>query len=139
MKKISLIILIVVLVIVGIWFFLKENTPPPIKPLPLDNIRENVVGSWKSLDDPKAFVTYNDNGTYRELYDGQEMRNGMWEMYAQAGDLSDNFLRTIDEFGDGTLEYAILEATDNMLTLSYLARGNTLRYEREIVSFEPKD
>jgi len=152
MKNIGYIVIVVIIIIIGIWFFgqNKEDATPIATPgdteipaLSVDQIRQNLVGTWRSLDDDKSIATYNDNGTFRALYDGLEQQNGAWEMYTlegKNGGPSGNFMRTIDSYdtrGDGILEYAIIEATGDALTLSYMGRGNTLRYERVIV--EPLD
>ncbi len=131
MNKFVYILVAVIIVIVGAWFFTQNKDSVGVAEL-----RQHIVGTWQSLDDGKSVEVYIDNGTSRSLYDGQELANGTWEIYTKDGangGPSDNFIRKIDSTnvaGDGVFEYAILEADGDTLMLTYLGRGNILRYKR---------
>ncbi|WP_046757012.1 hypothetical protein [Kordia jejudonensis] len=88
-----------------------------------------------------------DNGRWISTEDsntGVEIKDGKFIMFYQSETISSNdvydykltehegveYLTLIDETGD-KLEYSILEYTDEIFVISYLARGNRLTYEKE--------
>ncbi len=96
-----------------------------------DDVEGDIVGTWQSTEDPKAVVVYKADGTVEDRYDGEVMSTGTWELYADGEaeyDPSSVFLRTTID-GE-TYEYAVLDSGESQLTINYLARGNTLDYER---------
>ena len=97
----------------------------------------SIVGTWKSTDDTKASIIFKDGGSYSDTYEGEGISEGNWIVYEKEEaeyDPSGVFLRIIVDGGE--FEYAILTSNEETLTLSYLARGNTLNYTRIKDSFE---
>lgn len=148
MKGILYIVVIIAVGVAGVWFYGQNNekteTLPSTDvedPLILDDLsslRANIVGTWQSTDDVDETVTYNNNGSFRNLYGGSEMQNGEWEMYEEDGTdggPSGIFIRTVNTLNSAegdAIEYTVVEANGDTLALSLLGRGNTLRYIRVI-------
>lgn len=92
---------------------------------------QRIVGTWQSIDDPASVVAYTEDGVSYSRYKGEEIDSGTWEIETRDDAAYDPsgvfFITTIDgeEFA-----YAIVELTDERLTLNYLERGNMLRYSR---------
>lgn len=109
----------------GVGRWQEENLPY------LKGFHQNIIGIWQSTDDSKSVVVIKEDGSTQNIYDDEILDNGSWELYTKEGvefDPSGFFLRTTIE-GE-IYEYAILDANDFVLTLSYLARGNTLNYRK---------
>lgn len=90
-----------------------------------------IPGRWQSTDDEKSVVIFNGDGIAVDIYDGEELGSGTWELYENENaeyNPSGVFMRQI--IGGESFEYAVLELSEDTLLLSYLARGNTLEYER---------
>jgi len=94
---------------------------------------ELLVGSWQSMDDTKSVKFFKEDTVVEELYDGKVMSTGSWKIVSHIGrsdgqEIEGNFLQTnID--GEEYL-YTIVNLDDKKLTLTYLARGNTLEFVR---------
>ena len=93
--------------------------------LTADVAREAIVGSWQDAEDSAAVVTYNADGSYADEYEGEEPEAGTWEVFS---DESLVRLRVVIDGND--YDYEILSVTDEHMSISYMARGNTLRYVR---------
>lgn len=150
MKNIVYIVIAVIIAIAAVWFFTqdKEGAAPAAgdieaqqnsgETVDVDQLKANIVGTWESVDDANSIVTYNNNGTFRSLYDGAEMQNGTWEMFTldgADGGPAGNFIRIhndLDTTGGEDVELAVVEAAGDTLTLSLLGRGNTLEYRRVV-------
>jgi len=125
MKRIILAILAIAILVYAFYYMNASTTE-------VARIQDSLVGVWQSTQDPKAVLKIDNGGKYSDWYDNGEMLGeGTWEVYEQEGaeyDPSGIFLSmNVDE---NIFEYAILEASETTLTLSYLARGNTLNYSR---------
>lgn len=82
---------------------------------------ELIVGSWQSVDDEKSVVIYRTDGTFSDIYADEELNIGTWS-------IASSTLQT--NIGDEEFTYSILDIGDEELVLSYLPRGNTLRFIR---------
>lgn len=97
-----------------------------------------LVGRWTSADDPADSIAFNPDGTTSRDYTGYPARSGTWAIVGrdQAPDLPPSaapdttILELVDGAGETPLQYVVLAVTEHELTLSHLARGNTLRYVR---------
>lgn len=106
------------------------------------DVRELIVGSWQSLDDEQSVVVFQSNGEIQDIYAGGAVNEfGTYQIFDSANSLPPTemeralsvndtgpYLR--QTFGDQDYYYVILELDSEDLSLSYLARGNTLKYRR---------
>ncbi len=95
---------------------------------------QTLQGKWQSLDDEKSVINFSGR-QQKVFYDNEEVISGNFKLY-------DNYPVGIEDVENKTgeyivvrsrenaFEYRILEINEKTLTLSYLPRGNTLRYER---------
>ena len=95
---------------------------------------QTLQGKWQSLDDEKSVINFSGR-QQKVFYDNEEVISGNFKLY-------DNYPVGIEDIENKTgeyivvrsrenaFEYRILEINEKTLTLSYLPRGNTLRYER---------
>ena len=81
---------------------------------------DKIIGSWKSLDDEKSIKVFEKNGIAKEVYGKETLENGTWELTGE------DSLKIV--MGEEEYLYSILKINTSELELSYLPRGNTLRY-----------
>jgi len=134
-KKILIIFLIIIIGLVLLITLPKSNTEysrdQTTTVLSETSIKENIVGTWLSTQDPKSIVVYRQDNTVEDIYDDQTLGAGSWDLYTDENasyNPSGFFLRTT--IGSETYEYAIISTGKDSLSLNYLARGNTLEYTR---------
>jgi len=96
------------------------------------NISESLIGEWQSADDAKSVKVLKVGGVAEDLYDGELMNSGTWEVVSSVLSVGESptgaFLKTIVD-GDEFI-YSIVSISYTELTLTYLARGNTLEFVR---------
>lgn len=147
--KTVIIILIIILLGVGGYFIAVNYTSTPadmvlrgeveeptdqeaaVVPLTVQGVETHMIGRWQSTDDARSIVAYREDGVIQDMYDGEVLSEGTWELYTDNDaryNPSSVFLRTVVD--DTTFEYAVLSAEGDRFTISYLARGNTLSYVR---------
>jgi hypothetical protein len=99
-------------------------------PLPAD-LRPSesapLGGVWQSADDAASTLELTD-GRFRERYDGEAMADESFEI-VDSCDGSPEVEAGYLSVGDGRC-FALVEVSDQVLVLSYVGRGNTLRYVR---------
>lgn len=83
--------------------------------------QEFLQGKWVSLDDEKAEIEFNSSKIIN-YYDNQKLVEGTFRI------TNNNHLTTA--VGGTNLEYTITELTADSLTMTYLPRGNTLKYKK---------
>lgn len=133
MKKIFPIIIILI-ALVAIAYYVQNRHAPVSNALNIERAASLMVGTWQSADDIKAVVVFEQDGTQRDVYDGAAVSVGAWELRDHVEEATKEynpsgvFLHTVIN-GD-VFEYAIVEVNETELVMSYLARGNTLRYRR---------
>ncbi len=127
MKKLLLIVIAIALLGATAYFYGNEEEVDVV----VDIDRTKLVGTWQSTDDPLSKVVFNTDGSQQDVYDNKVLGSGSWSFYEQESDV---FLRTV--INEETYEYAILEISEENLTLSYLSRGNILNYKRVVNSTE---
>jgi hypothetical protein len=81
-----------------------------------------LQGEWWSLDDTNSTIVFDGNKKI-DYYFATKMSEGDFEVV-------DDHL-TVGA-GDDVFEYQIVSLSDNLLTLTYLPRGNTLKYQRKL-------
>ena len=84
--------------------------------------KDKIIGEWKSLDDSKSMKVFEKGQISKEIYNGEIMSQGTWELTGESA------LRVLDN--NEEYLFTILKLSDTELELSYLPRGNTLRYAR---------
>jgi len=84
------------------------------------------VGHWQSTDDVNSEVVYNADGTMQDIYSGEVLGSGTWEI--PPGSYA--FPRLETNIDGNTYTYSVLNVESDAMSLSYLARGNTLNYRR---------
>lgn len=86
-----------------------------------------VLGSWKSDDDALSMLVFEENGVTRDIYNGEEVSVGVWEMEINTDDELISLKKTVDE---EEFLYTLVSVNNTELALIYLGRGNTLSYTR---------
>jgi hypothetical protein len=99
-----------------------------------------LVGDWRSVDDPRAQVEVKADGTWIDSYVGMPSATATshWTLFSGAHPPKDAADQTLDagltylEVSDegGPLVYGLDHLDATRLELTYLARGDTLRYAR---------
>lgn len=89
------------------------------------NIEKQIIGTWKSTEDSKYIIIFMPGGRLSEKYDSKTVSEGTWEI-SSGKDLF-QLKETID--GEAFL-FEIVTITDSYLTLTALARGNTLIFKK---------
>ena len=79
-----------------------------------------VNGKWKSLDDENSVIEFSSS----KIIDYYQGENVSESSYTISGDT------IIIGTEEDEMHYKILEITDSSLVLTYLSRGNTLRYQK---------
>ena len=80
-----------------------------------------IIGRWQSVGDEMSVKIFSSDGITIEEYDGDVIVEGTWE-------IENNTLRTL--MYDEEFLYTVVEVSQTELELTYLARGNTLRFTR---------
>jgi len=84
-----------------------------------------IVGNWQAVDDHSVLVTYNADGSVVDYYDGALMSTSKWSL------INDDSGETlVVQHSDDTYKYKILKVDTTTMELTYLGRGNTLKYKR---------
>jgi len=100
--------------------------------------KDNLSGEWISVDDEKYEMTINSDGSYRDVYDGDVVDGGSWEVLTSLNeeelDINPEFenslyLKKTPELGD-PLYYNIAKASESELIITYLF-GDVLRFRRK--------
>lgn len=109
----------------------------------LDNGREagqEVIGQWISIEDVNYVSEINGDGSYKEIYDGQIVSEGTWEILTtleNEGLGIDStfdrqvFLKKTDGQNGEIFYYQIPEQEEDRLVLVYLF-GDVLMFERAV-------
>tara|TARA_B100000745_G_C20143233_1_gene392072 strand:+ start:123 stop:545 length:423 start_codon:yes stop_codon:yes gene_type:complete len=95
------------------------------------DVAAQMVGTWQSIDDDKSVVIFNENGTTIDIYDGEELGEGSWEL-SQNEAYEDSGLRLRIMVNGEEYNYVVWNINENELTINYLERGNTLNYKRVV-------
>ena len=109
----------------------KVVTEPPSQ-LNVESSEALLIGTWQSIDDDKSVVVFAEGGIVTDIYDGQEMSSGSWElsMESVSGESGEDVLLLTEVIDAEVYNYSVWEVSLTNLTLNYRARGNTLTYER---------
>jgi hypothetical protein len=113
----------------------KDNNPTTEKKN-VSSVIELIQGKWQSLDDKTSFLMF-DKNEKKEIGDGMEN----WDV--EPFELSDKCLNESDKDNGIELEkdkyisckqsdmcWYIVAINKDFLTLSFMGRGNTLKYKR---------
>ena len=93
-----------------------------------------LQGKWISKDDSSSMIEFK-QGKKIDFYADEEIHEDNFGVYnsrdiSQAGAEDKNGKYLIVGISEEKMEYEIIEATNDSLTLIYLDRGNTLKYEK---------
>ncbi len=93
-----------------------------------------LQGKWESLDDSKYIVEFN-NDKRIEYYDGEKLSEGIYRIYDGLPVNADSVANDTGKYlivdeGDQKFEYSIDQVDDSMLLLTYLTRGNLLKFKK---------
>lgn len=121
----------------------QEAVPPPADPVnaaatPDGEVRASIAGTWQSDDDANFVRELRADGTVVDTYAGAEdaTTEGTWSFVAdpsreQAELPSGADVKVIKiQFPEEALYFALTSLSPAHLELSYLSRGNTLRFTR---------
>lgn len=88
-------------------------------------LAENLVGEWRSSEDPSFTRVFSADKTFRDTYAGDPAgAPGTWEVALGKAD-------QIHLFSEGdTMIFDVISLTEDDLSMIYLGRGNLLRFER---------
>jgi hypothetical protein len=103
---------------------------------PEDRLGNLLVGSWRSREDGQSVRRFEPDGRVFDYYAGDQVAGGGFFEIADAcpsgGPEGAGPILVVREFEEtDPFCFAILGLDRNSLDLSYLRRGNTLRYERD--------
>jgi len=87
------------------------------------------LGEWRSKDDKKSVVVFNEDGAFKSVYDEEELSSGSWRIEEERGEFDVSFY-LYQEVDEEVYEYEIASIDEENLSLIYLDRGNILEYER---------
>jgi len=97
------------------------------------NIAERILGRWQNIADTESVKVFDQDGTTEDVYANDTIRTGTWEIVDVISGIGESptgaFLRTVVE--DEEFFYTIVSLSEEELELTYLARGNTLKFTRE--------
>ena len=93
-----------------------------------------LQGKWRSIDDPNSVIEFTDKRKI-DYYSNEKLFEGDFDLYdyspvTKNSEANENGEYLIVSSNSETFEYRIVELSDQVLTLMYLPRGNTLKYER---------
>lgn len=122
----TLVGLLVVVIIIGIGFLYTQHKgiEGDATIISKEDTQALLVGTWQSMDDEKYYMVYGSDGLMADIYDGEELARGAWEVLP--GD--DEKIRVTQ--GAEVFEYSITDLNAHELMMIYLGRGNILRYRR---------
>jgi hypothetical protein len=111
----------------------QDEALPEIEVFDINDVLGNMTGSWKSVDDEKSVKVFSSDSTTKDVYDGEEMRGGTWEIVNSielnnGENIDGTFIIVSDN--EEVFTYTVLNVDDTTLSLGSLPRGNTLNYER---------
>lgn len=103
---------------------------------PLERFGNLLVGAWRDVTDGKSVRRFEPDGRVVDYSDGEQVAGGGFFEVADTcpsgGPEDAGPILVLSEFGVSEPQcFAILDLTRDRLDLSYLGRGNTLRYARE--------
>ncbi|MBL7053533.1 MAG: hypothetical protein ISS02_02670 [Candidatus Portnoybacteria bacterium] len=123
MKNILIVLGIVVLLAGGAWYYFQQEEDVLVDEIVKSINIDLIQGKWTSLDDEKSVIEF--KGDIKiDSYDNNKMNEGSFEFKQD-----NQRLIVTDVYGE-IFEYSVVELTDNILTLTYLPRGNILKYQR---------
>jgi hypothetical protein len=141
MKKNYLVfsVVIVVLAVVAFFILLQEDVeevdlqelrePEESEVSLVEDYSEEILGEWRSKDDKKSVVVFSEDGTFKSVYDEEELSSGSWRIEEERGEFDVSFY-LYQEVDEEVYEYEITNIDEESLSLIYLDRGNILEYER---------
>jgi hypothetical protein len=141
MKKNYLVfsVVIVVLAVVAFFILLQEDVeevdlqelrePEESEVSLVEDYSEEILGEWRNKDDKKSVVVFNEDGTFKSVYDEEELSSGSWRIEEERGEFDVSFY-LYQEVDEEVYEYEITNIDEESLSLIYLDRGNILEYER---------
>ena len=99
---------------------------------------ELIVGTWTSADDAAYQVTFSPNGTLEERYAGDVTSTGTYAFAATpagyvagyAAGPEDDAEYLLEDIDGERYAYRVIAVTPGALELTYVERGNTLRFSR---------
>jgi hypothetical protein len=141
MKKNYLVfsVVIVVLAVVAFFILLQEDVeevdlqdlrePEESEVSLVEDYSEEILGEWRSKDDKKSVVVFNEDESFKSVYDEEELSSGSWRIEEERGEFDVSFY-LYQEVDEEVYEYEITNIDEENLSLIYLNRGNILEYER---------
>ncbi len=94
-------------------------------------LSELIVGTWRSTDDASSEVVFNEDGTTVDVYDGEDLAQGTWDLALGAGtEYQDTGIVLTTTINGEEYRYLVWDLNEANLVLNYVERGNTLSYTR---------
>ncbi len=117
-----LVVIIILAVFTGVGFIYMQGESST--PVAERSESELIVGTWQSDDDSNSVVEYSEDGTARDIYDGDTIASNTWAIV-------DGEQPTLEVVvGTDVFKYIILDLNEGELVMSYVPRGNILRYHK---------
>lgn len=100
-------------------------------------VGENIVKTWKSVDDNKFTRTFGTDGTFTDSYEGGTNTKGNWVVFTKDSGLTTEFpledntvyLRLLTGSApEDVMHFKILKISSEELELVYMERGGTLKF-----------
>ena len=93
------------------------------------DFRTFIVGEWVSVTDSKSVLSFDNSGLTMDIYASEQKAQGTWNVVNEVTSPTGLVLTKTED--SETYTYAVLAISMDELTLSYLPRGNTLKYRRQ--------
>ncbi len=100
-----------------------------------------LLGTWRSIEDPKFTRTFGEEGMLTDAYDGESSGVDVFTVFTQGSENAPDMVAPLEPGSayvqiktrtepQTTLTYQLLAVTPERLEMLYLDRGNTLVFEK---------
>jgi hypothetical protein len=136
MKKFLYIIGVIALVIILISIVKRGLNDEDLVQVDIENkvslveeYSEKIVGEWRSKEDEKSLIIFNEDGTFKDVYNSEGVFSGSWEIKEEEDEIDVSFY-LYERIDEEVYKYEIIDIDEENLLLIYLTRGNILEYEK---------
>lgn len=129
----------------GVWYMQKDTVPGVTEDEVGEGrelgtapaVQENIIGIWRSTQDPKFVREFKADGSAVDSYEGSADVKGTWRVFSAQDPIDVKFLLEPDaayiqitDDSSGLLHFKVGKLTPEELELVYMDRGGVLLFER---------
>lgn len=97
----------------------------------------NLSGSWTSVNDESFVRVFNEDSTFKDMYQSEVVASGTWFTFNKNNSL-ENFPYDVEDGKDylimndtsSTLSFVVSEHTNDSLVINYLDSGGVLKFKK---------